>query len=78
MGKVFGRVHKYIKPNFTFFVPPCNFLSSNCDSSNYFGVTVIYHKQPSPISNLTTTKQVDTNRKNYDNTQSFATPIKKI
>ena len=50
-------------------------LSSQHDSTNYCGVTVIDHKQPSPVSNLSTTKQFDTDSKNYDITHSFATPI---
>ena len=34
------------------------------------------YKKNSPVSNLTTTTQVDTDSNNYDDTQSVATPIK--
>ena len=40
------------------------------------GVTIIAHKQTLPISNLTTTTQVDTDSNNYYITQYFTTPRK--
>ena len=52
------------------------FLSSQRARTNDFGVTAIVHKQPSPVSNLTTTKKVDTDSRNDDNTQSFSIHIK--
>ena len=84
-GKGFSRVYKHNQPNCTYpypnttvVVPPRSLLSSQRDSTNDCGVTVIAHTQPSPVSNLTKTNQVDTDINNYDNKQSFETPRKKI
>ena len=83
MGKFIGTVYKhsqqncpYPSPNTTIFLPVGYLLSSQCDSKNDCGATLIAHKQSSHVSNLTTTKQVDIDRKNDDNTHSFATPRK--
>ena len=60
MGKGFGRVYNHIQKNFTypypnttFFVPPCSLLSSQHNSTNYFGITIIPIKQPLAVSNIT-------------------------
>ena len=50
------------------FVPPYLLLSLQHDIINDCGVTVIIHKKPSPVSNLTITMQVDTDRNNDDDT----------
>ena len=80
-----GSVWKNIKPNFpyrstnsTFFVSKCSFLSYQSDSTNDCSVTSISHNKPLPVSNVTTTNQVINYCNNYDNTQSFAAPRKKI
>ena len=75
MGNGFGHMYKhsqpkctYPSPNSTCVVSPCSLFTSQQDRSNDFGVTVIAHNQPSHVSNLTTTTQVDTDSKNYDGT----------
>ena len=81
MGKGFGSVYKNIQPkctdpyyNTTFSLLPHSLLSSQGDSTKYCGVAVISHKQASPVSHLTTTKQVDTESNNDYNTHYFSTP----
>ena len=66
----------YPPPKTTFVVPLRSLISSQCDSTNYFGVTVISHKQPSLISKLTTKNKVDIDRNNDDEKQSLTTPRK--
>ena len=51
-------------------------FTSQHDSTNDYGVTLTFHKQPSHVSNLTTATQVDTESKNDDDTQSVETTIK--
>ena len=82
-GKSFGHVHKYSQPkcpypspNLTFVVPPLSQFTSQHDSTNDYGVTVISHKQPSTVSNLTTKTQVITYSNNDDNTQYMVIPSK--
>ena len=84
MGKGFGYVKKYMQkkspypsPNRKFVVPPRSLFTSQHDSNNDYSVTVISHKQPSSVSNLTTTTQIDTDSNNYGDTQYIATPILK-
>ena len=57
----FGRVYKQSSPkcpcpslNCKFVVPPRFLFTTQHASTNYYGVTVISHMQPSPVSNLTT------------------------
>ena len=83
MGKGIGHVYKHIQQNcpcpytkHTFVVPPHVLFTSQHDSTNDYGVTVIYHKQPSPMSKLTTTMKVDTDRNNDDDIMSSETPRK--
>ena len=83
MGNGIGRVKKkrqpkypYQSPNNTFVLPPCSSLSSQRDITNYCCVTLVAHKQHLPVSNLTTTNQVDTDRNNDDDTQSLKKSIK--
>ena len=83
MGKGFNHVYKPIKlncpypsHNITFIVPSRSFSRSQHDITNDYGVIVISLKQLSPISNLTTTTQVDTDSNNDDDTQYFITPRK--
>ena len=47
-------------------------LSSQCDSTNECGLTIIAHNQHSSVSNLTTKNQVDTDSNNDDNIHFFA------
>ena len=83
MVKCFGRVYRniqqkcpYPSPNTTSSVPPRLLFTSQHDSTNDCGVTENSHKQPSPVPNLTTTNQVDTDNNNDDDTNYVATPIK--
>ena len=85
MGKGFGRVYKQIQPKFpypspksTLVVQPHSLFTSQHDIKNDCGVTVSYHNQTLPVSNLTTIMHVDTDSKNDDETQSFSTYRKKI
>ena len=82
MVKGSGCAYKHIQPNCpytyfnsTFFVPLRSLFTSQHDITNDYGITLIAHKQLSPLSNLTTTIQVETDSNNYDDTQSVATPI---
>ena len=82
-GQGFFHVFRRIQPNYPypfpktrFVVPPHSLLSSQCDSINNCGVSAISHKQPSHVSNLTTTMQVQTDKNNDDKIQSFSTPRK--
>ena len=84
MDKGFVRAYKHIQPNCKypssnsiFAVPQCSLLTSKHDSTNDCSVTIISHKQNLPVSNLTTTMQVDTGRKNDEDTQYFSTSRKK-
>ena len=79
----FGRVYKHSQPNFPhpypsskFVVPTRSLFTSQYDSNNDCCVTVIVHKQPSPVSNLTTTTQVNNDRIHYYVTQSMISPRK--
>ena len=45
-------------------------------SASYFGASMIAIIWPSPVSNLTTTNKVDTDVKNNDDSQYYATPKK--
>ena len=45
-------------------------------SASYFRASMIAIIWPSPISNLTTTNKVDTDVRNYDDSQYFETPRK--
>ena len=83
MGKRIIHSHKNIKwncpsasTNTKFVLPPQFLLSSQLDSTNNCDVTLIAHDQPSPVSNLTTTNQVDNDINNDDYTQYFTTPRK--
>ena len=51
-------------------------LSSQHDTTNDCVGFVIAHKKPSPVSNLTTTDQVDTDSNNDDTTQYLVIPIR--
>ena len=80
MAKDFCYVYQHIQPNCPYpypktilDVPPFSMLSSQHDSTNYCGLTWIGHKQPSPVSNITITNQVETYSNNDDNTQYFST-----
>ena len=80
MGKGFGRVFKksnkkypYPFTNSAFVVPTCQLFTSQHDNTNDYGVTVIDHNQPAPVSNLTITTQVDTDSNNDDDTHSVET-----
>ena len=83
MGKGFDRVYKHIQikrpypyPKSTFIVPSRSVFTSQHDSTNGCGVTLIFHKKTFLVSHLTTTTQVDTGSNNDDDTQSFSTPRK--
>ena len=83
MDKVFFCAYKHIQSkckypssNSIFAVPQLSLLTSKHDSTNDCGVTIIPHKQNLPVSNLTTTMQVDTDNKNDEDTQYFSTPRK--
>ena len=65
----------YPYSNHTFVVPPLSLFTSKHDSTNDYGVPVISHKQPSPVSNLTTTTHVDTDSINDEDTRYIETPI---
>ena len=82
-GKGIGHVYKsgqpncpYPYPNTTFVITPPSSLSSQPDSTNDFGVTLIANNQPLPVSNITTTNQVDTDSNNDYDTWYFADPRK--
>ena len=82
MGKGYCRVYKYIQPNSlykyhnsTFVVPLRLFFTSQHDSTNDCGVTVIVYNKSSFVSNITTTTHVDTDSNNDDDTHSVATLI---
>ena len=45
-------------------------------STHYCNAAIIALNQPSPVSSLITTNQVDTDVKNYDHSKSFLTPRK--
>ena len=84
MGKGLGCVYKhiqpktsYLPPNLKFVMPPCLFFTSQHDITNDCGITVISHKQNLPVTNLTTTTQVDTDSNNYDAKKSVSTPRNK-
>ena len=51
-------------------------LSPQSDSNNDCNANKFSHNQPSPVSNLTTKTQVDTDVKYDDDTQSFVIPQK--
>ena len=81
MGKGIRRVYKYSQCNWTFSTPntvlgvtPRSVSSPQNDNTNYCGADIIYHNQPSPVSNPTTTDQVDTDVNNDGYTKYFATP----
>ena len=81
MGKGILRIYKhtqhnwpYPHPNTKSVVPLRSTSSPKNDSTNDYSAALIAHNQPSPVSNLTTTNQVDTDVNNYGNTQYFATP----
>ena len=83
MGKFSGSVYKLRQPNCsyssldsTFVGPPRLLFTSQHDSTNDCGVTIVSHEQILRVSNLTTTSQVDADSNNYDNTQPSVTPIK--
>ena len=85
MGKFFCCVYKhsqlncpYPSPSRKFVVSPRLLLISQNDSTDDCGVTIISHKKALHVSNLTPTLQVDTDRNDYDNTYSVATPRKNI
>ena len=82
-GKGIGHVYKsgqpncpYPYPNTTFVITPPSSLSSQPDSTNDFGVTLIANNQPLPVSNITTTNQVDTDINDDDYSQYFTSPRK--
>ena len=52
------------------------FFISRHDITNDCAATTIAHNQPPPVSNLTTTTNVDTYSNNYDNTHSIENPKK--
>ena len=65
MGNCFGCDYKrsllnfpYQSSNHTCVLPPRSLLTSKHDRHNDCGVTVIFHKQPETMSNITTTTQV--------------------
>ena len=68
----------YPSPNTTFVVPPQSESSPQRDSINDCSAAIIACNQPSFVSILTTTNQVDTDANNDEKTQSFATLRKKI
>ena len=75
MGKGFVCVYKHTQPNHpypytnrTFFVQPQFLFSPQHDITTTYGVTIISHNQPSPVSNLTTTTEFETDRSNDDDT----------
>ena len=83
MGKGISRFYKnsqwkwpYPSPNTIFVVPPCSDFLPQSDITNYWSADIITRNQPSPISNLTTTNQVDTGVNNDDDTKSFVTSRK--
>ena len=83
MGKGFGSVYKHIQlkisyssTNITLVVPPRLLFISKSDSTDDWGVIVIYHNQTLPVSNLTATTQVDNDSNNDDDTHYFSTLIK--
>ena len=84
MGKGIGRDYKYSQWNWTHpspntipGVPPHSVSSPQNDSTNHCSADIIYHNQPSLVSNLTTTYQVDTDVKNDGYTKYFATTREK-
>ena len=81
--KGFSRVYNHIQttypypyPNSTIFIPQHSLFTSKYDRNNNYDVAIISHKQPSPVSILTTTTQVDTNSNNDDNKQYISTTRK--
>ena len=80
MGKGVGRFYKKIQQNFQLLCPNTTIvvtlhyvLLSHHDRTNDFSDTLTAHINPSPVSHLTTTNQVDTYNNSYDDTQNFAT-----
>ena len=63
----------YSSPKAIFVASPRSSLSPQRDSTNDCSTTIFAHNQLSPVSNPTTTNQVDTDFKNYYDTQYFAT-----
>ena len=59
---------KIVSPRYT--------SSSKHLSTHYCNAAIIALNQPSPVSSLITTNQVDTDVKNYDHSKSFLTPRK--
>ena len=57
-------------------VPPCYASSPQIDSTNYCSATIVACNQPSHVSNITTTNQIDTDINNDDYTQYVSTLIK--
>ena len=83
MGKGITCVYKhsqrtwtYPPPNKTIVVPPHYASSPQNYSTNYCSVAIISCNQYSPVSNITTTNQVDTDVKNDEDIHYFATPRK--
>ena len=83
MGKGIGRFYKHSQCNWTFppsntilGVPPRSLFSPQDDSTNYCSADMIAYNQPSPVSNPTTTYQVDTDVNNDGYTNYYATPRK--
>ena len=75
--------YKHIQPNCTcphtnikFIVPLLLLFISQHDITNDCGVIVISHKQNLPVSNLSTTTQVDTTSNNDDDKNEFFHPKK--
>ena len=58
------------------FLPPLSESSPQNDININCSAAIISRNQPSPVSNPTTANQVDTDVKNDDDTNSFATPRK--
>ena len=81
MGKGIGRVYKqnqynwtFLPPNTVLVVPPRSVSSPQNDSTNYCSADIIYHNQPSPVSNPTTTDQVGTDVNNDGYYKVFCNP----
>ena len=70
------KTFPYPFPNIKLVLLPHSLFTSQHNSNNNYGVTVIAYKKTWPVSKLTTPIRVDTDSNNDDNKQYFETPIK--
>ena len=69
-----NRIHP--SPNKTFCAPSSSEYSPQKDSTDYCGANMVAINQPSPVSNLIPTNQVDTDVNNDYDSQYYSTPRK--